>query len=765
MVIFGLSLFVPHNADAGESGELVVDHRPSPEMQQAWDRFQRAHPDAKVRWGRKFDRPYIIYNFAPVELTEDYDTTVTAFIAENADLFGLAVAPGGRVLAELGPGEVVYSCDNDELEPLPGWREGEWFEPDCVETTLVKFPQYVNGYEAKGSAFSATFDKQDRLIALQGEHMGYIDAPIEPVINTEHLPLILTDYYEVDPERIVIRGVAMIYKFIGELTPVWEVDFVLEREDSSIDLLAEIDADSGRVLYVEDFIDDVDAYGWAMRNKAAYICNEPTLKTHPVDNTYFNNNKAAPFNSAVHVYDFTTLYGDLIFYPTYSNGNYLIFWKYFNYRCDPEDGTPPGSICYNDQNTLISLHDISVYTAFSALVTAYNYAYSIGFDRNDSPEWEDNQPLVAIINDDDINKLCCGAVGTPPCASSCFTGSGYPRPVGNYYIPSWPADRYVSGSNYVPTLSVHLRANPYKTFGVSDESFYDTTDFVVTLHEFYHWVVRTYMQSGGYDFFNDEQSAISEGFAIYWAASLVNESPENFYRDSLRCNSDDTESGISMLLDYAKTFQCCSDTHDGGRVISQILWDLRNGIGNGIEEFGQYYTDKLLVEATTRLSASNIETVGDLHDIMHFIADFGYIGTCPIGTNDDCADNITAAFERHGLCTDYPCSYTSRTCNGNPDCTDIPCLHEVSKNDCPTEVYQPTDGRCSRTPERAPACCRAICSNELVMDHCQLFISEEVCLASCIGQEWSYDYRDCLNSFQYPIPDPFDCSICDQYAP
>ncbi len=771
MVICGLSLLVPPTANAGEAGELVIDHRPSLEMQQAWDRFQSEHPDAKVRWGRKFDRPYIIYNFAPVELTEDYDATVAAFIAENADLFGLAVAPGGRVSAELGPGEVVYSCDNDELEPLPGWHEGEWFEPDCVETTLVKFPQYVNGYEAKGSAFSATFDKQDRLIALQGEHMGYIDAPIEPAVTTDQLPLLLTDYYEVDPEQIVIRGVEMVYKFIGELTPVWEVDFVLEREDYSIDLLAEIDADSGRVLYVEDFIDesDVNVYGWAMRNKAAYICNEPTLKTHTVDNTYFSNNKAAPFNSAVHVYDFETLSDDT-FYPTYSNGNYLLFWKYFNHRCDPADADPTGDTCYNDQNTLISLHDISVYTAFSALVTAYNYAHTLGFERNNSPDWVDNQPLVAIINDDDGYKLCCGET---ECAIACFSSEGYPRDnySGNDYQPSWAVDRYDSGTNpitKIPTMSVYMRENPYEVD--SSESFYEATDFVTTLHEFYHWVVRTYMQNGGYTFNGNEKSAINEGFAIYWAASLVNESSENFYRDSLKCNSDDTESGISMLLDYAETFQCCIDRHDGGRVISQILWDLRNGIGNGVEEFGQYYTDKLLVYTTSMLGSQSIETIEDLYDWMYYTTDNGLLGTCPLGANSDCADNITAAFNRHGVCTSFPCAaYVERTCNAvypNLSCEDIPCLGSDSKSVCP-QVFVPYWGlenakHCSRTNEEEPICCRTICEdNWTVLNGCNLFSSQAECKASCIGEEWSYAYRECL----YEMTSQMICTFCDHLAP
>ncbi len=493
--------------DIAGAQTITVNRQPTPAAANAWELFQEENPGAKIIWGRKVQRPFVLYGFEPIETNGDYETALLDFLESNAGLFGLdEKRPGADYyFCELGAGEVVYSCNRDEMEPLPGFRDGEWIEPQCVENTVVRFPQYVGGYEIVDGALTATFDKNGRLSAVQGEFFGWIEADLDPVVNLEGAQLIIEDYFDVVAGQVTIDHAEQSFRWVFGLVPVWTVDLYLDRDVGPAFLRVDVNANTGEVLNVEDFVDqaDVKVYGWAMRNKAAYICNEPTLKDHWVDNSFFSSGRAAPFNDKIHVYDFTTLSGT-VFYPTYSSGNYLVLWKYFNHRCDPADPDPTGSTCQNDQNNTITIRDISVFTEFSALVTAYNYATNLGFDRNDGSLWATNQPLIAIVNDNNDNALCC-AGNTVDCSGSCFTSSGYPQtPVAgsDWFFPSVSADRY-TGSNHIPTISVTGNA-VYETYGESDASFYRPTGYVTTLHEFYHWVVRTYMTEGGYTFLSDE---------------------------------------------------------------------------------------------------------------------------------------------------------------------------------------------------------------------------------------------------------------------
>lgn len=214
-----------------------------------------------------------------------------------------------------------------------------------------------------------------------------------------------------------------------------------------------------------------------------------------------------------------------------------------------------------------------------------------------------------------------------------------------------------------------------------------------------------------------------------------------------------------MLLSYGPTFQCCADRHTGGRVLSQILWDLREGIGSSIEALGQTYIDQLAVYTTTLLSNSNTTTMDDLYSIMFAAADNGDLNLdCPIGEDSDCADEITAAFQRHGVCVDGNCVYVQRNCSTG--CTGVSCLSNDDGDWCtPSVVFTPSSGKCSRSAEETPTCCRDVCDNSAIYD-CGIFGSETACRGACIGQEWNYTYRECLISL-----DSGDCDACDPYAP
>ncbi|HPQ70391.1 MAG TPA: hypothetical protein PKW95_14780 [bacterium] len=193
---------------------------------------------------------------------------------------------------------------------------------------------------------------------------------------------------------------------------------------------------------------------------------------------------------------------------------------------------------------------------------------------------------------------------------------------------------------------------------------------------------------------------------------------------------------------------------------------IRNGIGNGVEEFGQYYTDKLLVQITKELAGGNIENLEDLHNRMCYLADNGDLGVCPIGSNGDCADNITAAFNRHGVCTSFPCAaYIERNCygiDGKQSCEDVPCLNNKSYDDC-DNVFQPSGGRCSRDDEEVPTCCSEACiDNWDNIEDCGLFASQTACINDCINNEWNYTHRACMHvTLWYPE----GCNACNSSAP
>jgi hypothetical protein len=385
----------------------------------------------------------------------------------------------------------------------------------------------------------------------------------------------------------------------------------------------------------------------------------------------------------------------------------------------------------------------------------------LGFQKNGGDFYPDDHQLVVVVNKDGGSTALCEKTG------ACFREIGFPRhpaPDGlggwyydctdpsldhddQHYFFSYSADRYndpVFGgaSPWHPTMIISETSGYAPYSGVSHHPY--------IYHEFTHYVQKRYADSGFWsgnydnvdDFNQDEGGPFKEGFAYYFAASIEEENTHNFHRDQLRCNSDDwwTPPGSwiskSMNLQYDVVFQCCGDEHNAGYVISQILWDMRQGIGTD-DALGKAYTDQLAFQTVVELSLGGVDTTDGLFALMVSIAaDPEMASFCPLASVTDCQVVINQAFLRHGLCFIQPCSYTTFSC-GDPECQNARCMRDHVDNCAGVDVV----GRCDESTQIL--CCAAVCLNS----NYHSCMSEALCEANCIENLWSYERRDCIDTF------------------
>lgn len=179
---------------------------------------------------------------------------------------------------------------------------------------------------------------------------------------------------------------------------------------------------------------------------------------------------------------------------------------------------------------------------------------------------------------------------------------------------------------------------------------------------------------------------------------MEEEGPANFNRNQLHFNSDEHFStgghSYSANLQYDEVFQCCSDTHDGGQVITQILWDLREGIG-GIPALGKNFVDKLVV-MTTPLLVGQVETMELLYASMIIVASVPLAPECPIGNFGVCAGAVMDAFARHGVCVTGTCDESDYNVLENESDADTFCNGSVCfrNNEFATTTVMPAGGDC-----------------------------------------------------------------------
>ncbi|MCZ7586527.1 MAG: hypothetical protein M5R36_26095 [Deltaproteobacteria bacterium] len=400
---------------------------------------------------------------------------------------------------------------------------------------------------------------------------------------------------------MTITDVRTGYKFYGEILPAFEIR-VLTAEGGE-DLTVVVNADTGAVLDVVDNIDrapgdtyDVNAWGYAMDNEAGMLCNEPAFRYRMIDNSYSYGTARAAFNPDIHVYDLDFSYpNSFSVTPLYSNDQAL-WYKIFNYRITNDCYQ---FTCRNDDGTVIDRGDIGTFTAFNLSLFQFNSYVAMGYAKNGG-NYPTGHNLTVIVNrDPDVNiaggddsDFCSGET------TSCFRERGFPRTDGENYdsfSPYYAVDQYSDG-DWRPTMIVEFRNNE----GLYTESVH----LPLVFHEFTHYIQKRYNISayGPYtrpdDFLSDEGEAVKEGFAYFMAASFEDEGPHNYYRRSLRCNSDDEHDchhdpahELTWTLQYETTFQCCGNGHNGGYLVAQILWDLREGIG--ASALGKDYTQLL----------------------------------------------------------------------------------------------------------------------------------------------------------------------------
>ncbi|MCC6160424.1 MAG: hypothetical protein IT350_20395, partial [Deltaproteobacteria bacterium] len=239
--------------------------------------------------------------------------------------------------------------------------------------------------------------------------------------------------------------------------------------------------------------------------------------------------------------------------------------------------------------------------------------------------------------------------------------------------------------------------------------------------------------------------------AKYFAVTMEDMSPDNFHRSQLLCNSNDFKGTVSMNMDYQKTTVCCPDKHDGGMVLTQALWDLREGIGSGVTALGKDYTDLLVFAATVLLSGGTDWTLTEFRTLLADTATYLLAGDCPLGNSTRCVNDINAAFGNHGVCT-IPCIYPTRECGGDTPayCGDATCF----RSDSCTGAAEL--GRCSKSSDEL-LCCADVCSNDEVVA-CGLYATSALCRTDCTANLWPQELRDCLeNDLAYPG----NCDACD----
>jgi hypothetical protein len=764
-------------AGAAQAEMLEQNHNPSPDSLQDWNRFKQQNADAEVAWGDRFGRPYMIWGMTPVPSGGDYDRVVREVMAQNPELFGTKGKSGRYTnTVTLGEGEVFFRFRYDEVkERLEEMGETE-LEPRGVDTTFVRFKQYIDGILFLDGMTSAIFDADDSLISLSGEYPAGVEAITTPSISEEQAMILIKDYMDVDDE-LHVYDVKYGLKFFGDIVPAYVISGLTEKEKRDYTFI--IDADAAVVAKVNDNVDYAPGddyerlvWGYTMDEEASITCNEPAKRSRWVDNTYASGWARAAFNPDVHVYDMAFSYptSTKILYPLYSNQNSL-FVRTFNHQIT--NGCS-GGICRNDVNAIINRSDISTFTTFNLTLQQFAQYTSWGYDKDGTGSpYPDEHNLTVIVNrrkdiDIDGGGDLCG-----PNTNSCFRKEGFPNweTTGYYdeneewipqtyddFTPTYSVDRYFNGPDQHPTIVI-------ENWVRSGELYTGMIYPPLLFHEFNHYIYRRYNQDGGGysrpdDFLGDEGEAIREGFAYYMDASLNNENEYNYYRRRLHCTSDDVHDGISDVgvspvsktwnLQYGELFQCCDDGHNAGYLVTQILWDLREGIGLD-DALGKDYVD-LLVFTTMALSGGwqNDMNMRELYINMASVAIVLGSDECPIGIALDCGNLVEDAFNRHGVCTDLPCFYLSRDCDSN--CDGALCMR--GKYDNCEETYSPSGDRCGDTTDKR--CCEDTCNNLNIDGACDLYDNDEACESACTYDLWSHAKRECMNYLSAG-----DCDACD----
>ncbi len=668
-----------------------------------------------------------------------------------------------------GPAQIVYSCDRDQLEPLPALIDEEFYEPRCAEFTIVKFPQMIEGVPFVTRSMLAVFDKKDRLIAVQGEYVGGLSPEVDATVSEEQAAVGIEAKFDADPGSLAYSKAELQYRYRDGIVPVWSFQGVTANGRRYAEMI--VDADSGEVIATDTGIDhdpgDIDVWGYTLDDEAAYLCNEPALRKRRARTSFSSGTNRRAFNDNIHVYDLQAnpdyprgggWQGDLAVQTVTTNDVHLVFWKKFNYRCN-DDAPEPTSCtqgftpCDNDDAVEIDDWDISTFTAFVHANNAFDYVTSMGFDK-EGGDYPDGHSLAVIVN-----KTGEGMIGEQELCDgpgSCSTARGFPvlndATAYNDYVPWWTGDRYDFNDpgDLHPTLVIEGNTR-YCRSSAGQYSVYRAMNHPVLYHEFYHYVVRRYFNDRGYIFNLDEDLAINEGLAKFFAVTMEDMSPDNFHHTQLLCNSDDNQGGDSMNMNYQKTTVCCMDEHDGGMVLTQALWDLREGIGSGVTALGKDYTDLLAFAATVLLSGGEDWTLTEFRTLLADAATYLLAGDCPLGSYTQCVNDINAAFGNHGVCT-IPCIYPDRDCGPEtPDyCDDATCFRTTSCTGAPDL------SACAKSGNEL-LCCAEVCSNDEVVA-CGLYATSALCRTDCTANLWSQELRDCL---EYDLAYPGDCDACD----
>ena len=738
--------FTPAQVQANQSHNPFF--HPGETAQAGWNAFQAENPEAVVHWGKRLQRPQLLYRFNPVASGGRFDETVHQFIHENAAMFGISEpTSANEVLTQLAPGQIHFRCRKDEMNPLPGLLEDQYYEPQCPDITVIKFVQLINGLPFLDNPVGVVFDRRDQMTSLIGEYLGLVSVNATFTVTYEIAIALIAETLNVAADELFIDKVESGYIWLEDLIPVWRIR-VMGPEAS--DVTFTINADSAEIVRTSDNVDHSVEWSWGntMDNEAALECNEPAFRHRDIDTTYRVNGIQGAFDEDVHVYDMSTE-NNCNVYPRGSNDTYLLK-KSFNYRIDPTASCTP-TPCNNDNNPIPS-NGISTYTAFVHTLNALNYFRSMGF-QEDGGNYPDDHNLNVVVNKPASSNVLCGQT------SACFREKGFPD--GPQWIDLGGGTGYwdydctnTSYDNYDLHYFFYYTEDRYNylqgiwhpTMILSDQDrppYYDIIGHPLIYHEFTHYIQKRYATSSYWrsdyekdiDFAEFEGGPFKEGFAYYFAGSMEEEGPHNFYRAQLRCDSDEMQYSKSMNQQYDIVFQCCGDEHNAGYVISQIFWDMREGIGTD-DPLGKAYTDQLAFMAIMELPNGGADTTQELYFLTLEIAyDPEMEELCPLANVDYCALVITQAFLRHGLCFMEPCNFQDYDC-GDSECSNAHCMRSD-----PDNCSGVTAGGCSGSS--SIYCCADVCAN----NYYHSCVSQSVCEANCIENLYSYERRVCIDNF------------------
>jgi len=776
-----------------ESAAIAADAIPLPapslDALEEWQDFQADNPDAQIVWGKKLGRPYLLYGFDPIQSDGDYVGTLLKFILDHPAIFGVTDSSIQCVgqLARLENPHISYQCDREELGPQPGLLEGEWYEPSCPEVTVISLKQTLGPLPYLGGEVSATYNKDGYLIKIFGEYLGQVETPLEPLATKDVALAVALDYLNLDIETADIPYSEEGYKYVDQqILPVWV--FRIINIETGSDRTLTINADSLEVLSATNNVDNTDqtAWGYTLDTQAAVECNEPANRWHLVDDTYDIFGYPGAFDAEIHVYDMNLEQSCNVGYLTANDiyaGNH-----FFNNKCV---SWASGGLCNNSDGLDIEPNSISTWTAYIHLNNARSYWRSLGFNEHyyevgelahgtRYEEERENHNLTVIVNKNPYDDSFCGD-GHP----GCFKDYGFPfRDVNEEqtcygpgrsfqaYIPSpWSTDHRAknrSTDKLPPLFPTIVLAQGGGVFEYYEHTPY-YEDFIRhpgLYHEFTHYVEKAYMSPDDYwelpSAFNEhEEESFKEGFAMYFAASMERIDGHNFDKSNLTCDSD------HAFFMYQPIWTCCtSDSlYQRGKVLTQTLWDLRNGWdvpSPGQVALGRSYVDNLAYQAIFQGSLSETATLTDMYFLMVGLAVDELSGDCPIGDDADCMGAIVDAFHRHGVC--YPsCEYTNIN-----QCDSDYCDPTVGSVICPgsTTCLGPhvancpiiNDFYCCNLPIANPHGHHGVCydNKNVIVNQCHLYTTQQLCANDCTQLLWSHAKRQCMINLT-----PSNCHACD----